>query len=57
VMGDEARVVEQFSAWLQAEGWTVEHEVDYCDVSARRREDRLFAEAKGRTSSPGHGVS
>jgi hypothetical protein len=56
-MGDEARVVEQFSAWLQAEGWTVEHEVDYCDVSARRREDRLFAEAKGRTSSPGLGVS
>jgi hypothetical protein len=56
-MGDEARVVKVLSAWLQAEGWTVEHEIDYCDVSARRGEDRLFAEAKGRISSPGRGVS
>lgn len=51
--GDEARVVKAFSAWLEREGWTVEHEVAYVDVAARRGEERLYAEAKGRTTALG----
>ena len=36
VRGDEARVVAQFSAWLQDAGWQVSTEVDSCDVVATR---------------------
>jgi len=53
VRGDEARVVAQFSAWLQDTGWQVSTEVDFCDVVATRGGQILYAEAKGRTTSPG----
>ncbi|WP_129336308.1 hypothetical protein [Cellulomonas endophytica] len=46
-------MVGQFERWLVAEGWQVHREVDYCDVVAHRGEERLFAEAKGRTASIG----
>lgn len=51
--GDEERVVAAFCAWLEAEGWSVEREVDFCDVVADRDGERLYAEAKGRTAATG----
>ena len=51
--GDEERVVSAFSGWLSGQGWTVEREIEFCDVVARRGDDTLYAEAKGRTSAIG----
>ena len=51
--GDEKRVVDAFLAWLQEEGWAAETEVDFVDVFARRGDERLYAEAKGRTTEIG----
>ncbi|GGD08680.1 hypothetical protein [Nocardioides daphniae] len=51
--GDEARVVAAFCAHLEADGWAVEREVNHVDVTATRRGQTLYAEAKGRTSSVG----
>jgi hypothetical protein len=51
--GDEKRVVDAFVAWLQEEGWTAETEVNFVDVCARRGDERLYAEAKGRTAAIG----
>lgn len=51
--GDEKRVVDVFCTWLKNEGWLVEREVDFVDVVARRGDDILRAEAKGRTTSLG----
>jgi hypothetical protein len=51
--GDEARVVDVFCAWLERDGWHVLREVDFCDVVATRGTERLYAEAKGRTTDPG----
>lgn len=51
--GDEARVVAVFAAWLRANGWHVETEKAFADVDAVRGGERLIAEAKGWTSSPG----
>ena len=51
--GDEARVVAAFSNYLEAEGWSVRHEVDFVDVLAIRDGVTLLAEAKGRTSAIG----
>lgn len=51
--GDEARVIAAFVGWLEAEGWSVELEVDFCDVVARRDGITLFAEAKGETAAIG----
>ncbi|WP_298462097.1 hypothetical protein [uncultured Cellulomonas sp.] len=51
--GDEARVVQSFCAWLTDHGWDVSTEVDFCDVVARRAEETLYAEAKGRTAAIG----
>jgi hypothetical protein len=51
--GDEARVAAAFSAWLTEQGWQVRTEVEHVDVLAEREGVRLFAEAKGITSSPG----
>jgi hypothetical protein len=51
--GDEARVVEAFCAYLTTNGWTVRREVAFCDVAAERGDERLFAEAKGRTAAIG----
>ena len=42
-----------FADWPQHDGWTVDMEVDFVDVSARRRGERLYAEAKGRTADMG----
>jgi len=53
VRGDEARVVAAFERWLTEAGWTVRTEVDFADVFAQRGEERLHAEAKGRTAAPG----
>ncbi len=49
----EARVIEAFGAWLEAEGWAVGYEVGWADVVAERGDERLVAEAKGLTSEPG----
>lgn len=51
--GDEKRVVDAFVAWLLNEGWTAEKEVNFADVFARRGDERLYAEAKGRTREIG----
>jgi hypothetical protein len=51
--GDEKRVVDAYVAWLKRSNWKVRREVDFADVYAERGEDRLYAEAKGRTTSPG----
>ncbi|MGW4586372.1 hypothetical protein ACWEKJ_03485 [Amycolatopsis thermoflava] len=55
--GDEAHVVQAFCVWLTAEGWTVRTEVNHVDVVAERDGDRLYAEAKGKTSAPGLDVN
>lgn len=51
--GDEARVVDAFCAWLVRDGWDVRREVEFVDVLADKDGQRLYAEAKGRTQSPG----
>lgn len=51
--GDEARVVHAFRTWLEERDWEVTLEVEWCDLVARRGEQVLYAEAKGRTSDPG----
>lgn len=51
--GDEARVVAAFTAHLEAEGWGVQHEVEFIDVVATRDGVTLRAEAKGRTTAAG----
>ena len=51
--GDEKRVVDAFVAWLQENGWTTGTEVNFVDVCARRGDERLYAEAKGRTAAIG----
>ena len=51
--GDEARVVDIFAAWLTEHGWSVETEKAFCDITARRDDVTLYAEAKGHTSSAG----
>jgi len=49
----EAAVTAAFCAWLADAGWSVETEVDWVDVVARRGDEVLVAEVKGVTSSPG----
>jgi len=51
--GDEKRVVDAFAAHLAREGWSVELEVEFCDVVARRDGETIYAEAKGRTAAIG----
>ena len=51
--GDEARVVAAFVAWLESCGWSVETEVAFVDVVARRENTILYCEAKGRTAAIG----
>jgi hypothetical protein len=51
VIGDEARVVAAFCSWLEWDGWSVRREVDFVDVAAFRGDQRLYAEAKGRTAA------
>lgn len=42
-----------YAGWLQDNGWTVRREVDFADVYAERGQERLYAEAKGRTAAIG----
>jgi len=51
--GDEARVVEAFCRFLEAEGWRVTREVEYVDVLAEKEGASIYAEAKGRTAAVG----
>lgn len=51
--GDEKRVIDAYAAWLERSNWAVRREVDFADVYAERGDERLYAEAKGRTTSPG----
>lgn len=51
--GREAEVVDVFSSWLRDQGWEVETEVQLADVVAQRASERLVAEVKGTTTSPG----
>jgi hypothetical protein len=51
VIGDEARVVSAFCAWLEREGWDVRREAN--SVDAERGDEHLYAEAKGRTAATG----
>jgi len=49
----EAEVVAAFVRWLEPQGWNVRTEVEWADVVAERGRERLVAEAKGSTTSPG----
>jgi hypothetical protein len=51
--GDEERVVTAYADWLQRNGWTVIRGAGFVDVYAERGPDKLYAEAKGRTTSVG----
>src|SRR5260370_20859408 len=51
--GDEERVVRAYVDWRERSGWTVSREVEFADVYAERGEQRLYAEAKGRTAAIG----
>ncbi len=53
MVGDELRVVDAFCAWLANRGWTTEREVHQVDVIGTRGQERLYAEAKGRTAAIG----
>jgi hypothetical protein len=53
VIGDESRVIAAFSTWLRLHGWVTELEVGFIDVVASRRNQHLYAEAKGRTVDAG----
>jgi hypothetical protein len=51
--GDEERVVAAYARWLERQGWVIRREVDFVDVYAERGDDKLYAEAKGRTAAIG----
>ena len=50
---DQLRVANAFCTWLTERGWDVSTDVDSCDVMARRGDETIFAQAKGRTSAAG----
>ena len=45
--------MDAFCRWLESTGWAVQREVDHVDVAATRHDERLYAEAKGRTAAIG----
>ena len=50
-------VVPAFCRWLEDQGWETETEAEYVDVVARRGNETIYAEVKGRTKrSPGAGL-
>lgn len=50
-------VVPAFRRWLEDQGWETRTEEDYTDVVARRGDETLYAEVKGRTKGrPGAGL-
>ena len=53
MIGDEKRVVNAFCDWLIQNGWTISREKDFVDVVAYRGDEKLYAEAKGRTKAIG----
>ncbi|WP_199506381.1 hypothetical protein [Geodermatophilus sp. TF02-6] len=46
-------MVDVFCAFLEGDGWQVTHEVEFVDVVAHKDGTTIYAEAKGRTASPG----
>ena len=53
----ERVVVEAFRRWLEAQEWETETETKFVDVVARRGNETIYAEVKGRTKgSPGAGL-
>jgi hypothetical protein len=53
----ERDVVAHFRRWLEAQGWETEIEIEHVDVVARRGNETIYAEVKGRTnSSPGEAL-
>ena len=48
----ERVVVATFRRWLEAHGWDTETETEFVDVVARRGNEIIYAEVKGRTKSP-----
>jgi hypothetical protein len=53
VVGDEARVVRAFCVWLAEHGWYTRLEVEHVEIVADRGNQRLYAQAKGRTAAIG----
>lgn len=51
--GDEVRIVDAFCSWLEGQGWAIRREVEFVDVLAEKDGERIYAEAKGRTTAPG----
>jgi hypothetical protein len=50
-------VVPVFRQWLEAQCWETEIETEFVDVVARRGNDTIYAEVKGRTKGrPGAGL-
>lgn len=50
-------VVPAFRQWLEAQGWKTETEAGFVDVVARRGNETIYAEVKGRTKGrPGAGL-
>jgi hypothetical protein len=50
-------VVPAFRKWLEDQGWETETETEHVDVVARRGNETIYAEAKGRTKGrPGAGL-
>src|SRR5918995_943564 len=50
-------VVPAFLRWLEAEGWETETETEFVDIVARRGNETIYAEVKGRTNKgPGGGL-
>jgi hypothetical protein len=50
-------VVPAFQLWLEAQGWETETEAEFVDVVARRGNETIYAEVKGRTKGrPGAGL-
>jgi hypothetical protein len=49
--------VRGFRRWLETQGWETEIESEHVDVVARRGNETIYAEAKGRTKKgPGEGL-
>ena len=47
----ERDVVAHFRRWLESQGWETEVEAGFVDVVARRGDETIYAEVKGRTKS------
>jgi hypothetical protein len=45
-------VVPAFREWLKDQGWETETETEFVDVVARRGNETIYAEVKGRTNRP-----